>query len=351
MKTASLVMVALVLAACDSRALRLDTLCNTDGEQRACADNCGAGVQVCRAGVWQPCQVPPATRVCQGVCGAGTERCEDGQWGVCVIPPARRACSDACGVGEQTCDNSQWSTCVVPPATRACSSVCGSGQQSCVNGQWLACDAPLPLPPKLQAVIRDFHETFPDMEQGQNVSDRGVVADTLGVDDKPVLVASGASQTISGPDSFAKWYRDVPGVNLSATTHLPLTPSSTHKGVYTYSNMAFFPIDGQLFGNEGNEHNYHFTTEIVTRFRYSGGEIFTFSGDDDVWVFINRKLVIDLGGIHSAETKTVDLDVGAAKLGLAKGQDYPMHIFFAERHVTGSDFIIETTISEFATCP
>ena len=50
-----------------------------------------------------------------------------------------------------------------------------------------------------------------------------------------------------------------------------------------------------------------------------------------MFVFINRKLVIDLGGIHEIETQTVNLDAQAATLGLSKGQIYPMHIFSAER--------------------
>ena len=66
--------------------------------------------------------------------------------------------------------------------------------------------------------------------------------------------------------------------------------------------------------------------------------------------FINRKLAIDLGGIHSAESQTVDLDAQAVTFGLAKGEIYPMRIFFAERHVIGSDFVVETTLSEIGVC-
>ena len=67
-------------------------------------------------------------------------------------------------------------------------------------------------------------------------------------------------------------------------------------------------------------------------------------------MFINRTLAIDLGGIHSMLTQTVDLDAQAGSLGIVKGEIYAMHIFFAERHMTESDFVIETTISEFNAC-
>jgi len=71
-------------------------------------------------------------------------------------------------------------------------------------------------------------------------------------------------------------------VNLTTTITLPLSPSSSNTAVWNYQNLSFFPIDNQLFGNEGDPHNYHFTAEVVTSFRYQGGETFTFTGDDDV---------------------------------------------------------------------
>jgi fibro-slime domain-containing protein len=98
------------------------------------------------------------------------------------------------------------------------------------------------------------------------------------------------------------------------------------------------------FGHEGFAHNFHFTTEIHTRFEYQGGETFTFTGDDDLWLFINGRLAIDLGGLHPSLSATVDLDAQAATLGITPGHEYAMDIFHAERHTDASNFRIETTI-------
>lgn len=376
MRLTLLAVIAVSLVGCHTRGLRLET-CGRNGDTRACNTECGEGVQICQTGYWHPCQTPPVSRACQGVCGEGAQECLDNEWLDCVIPstrlpcsndcgqgtqlcenekkgtcevlPTRLPCSNTCGLGTMLCENNKKGVCEVEPVSEECRNGCGPGKRVCSNNQWGSCDAPFPKTPKLTAIVRDFRTSFPDMEQGNNVSDPGIVRDTLGPDDKPVFASSGPTLTVKGPTTFAQWFNDVPGVNMSTTKILALTPSSK-PGVYGYSSTEFFPIDNELFGNDGDDHNFHFTVEIANSFRYRGGETFTFSGDDDVWVFINRKLVIDLGGIHVAQTQTVDLDAQATKLGLRKGETYPMHIFFAERHVTMSDFVVETTISELGTC-
>jgi fibro-slime domain-containing protein len=88
----------------------------------------------------------------------------------------------------------------------------------------------------------------------------------------------------------------------------------------------------------------------TARFRYQGGEHFRFEGDDDVWVFVNRRLAVDLGGIHSSERAIADLDAQADALEITAGGVYELHFFFAERQTTGSTFHVQTTIAEFDRC-
>ena len=188
---------------------------------------------------------------------------------------------------------------------------------------------------------RDFHGTHPDMQTGVGM-DIGLVAATLGAGDKPVYAPSGATTTVSGSASFDQWYRDVPGVNMAVQHVLPLVEDPP--GTFVFDDQTYFPLDGIGFGDEGNPHNYHFTSEIHTTFTYHGGETFQFSGDDDVFVFVNGHLVIDLGGVHDALAQSVDFDARAVELGLTVGGTYQLEVFHAERHTVSSTFRMETTI-------
>ena len=182
--------------------------------------------------------------------------------------------------------------------------------------------------------------------EGVIADDRNLVNGTLGADEKPVFAQPGPSRTTAGPAAFAQWYRNVSGVNSPYVLDLWFQPKG---GVLTFHSTAFFPLDGKGIGHEGNPHNYHFTTEVHTQFEYKGGETFHFTGDDELWVFVNHKLAIDLGGVHGAETAQIDLDAQAGTFGITKGTVYDLDLFHAERHTTQSNFQIETDLA-FVNC-
>ena len=101
------------------------------------------------------------------------------------------------------------------------------------------------------------------------------------------------------------------------------------------------PFFDNLNGNSGRgRHNFGFTMKIQAQFEYVPGQYFSFFGDDDVWVFINNRLVVDIGGQHAQVEGAVDLDT----LGLTPGVTYPFHIFYAERHIYESNFKMLTSI-------
>jgi len=155
---------------------------------------------------------------------------------------------------------------------------------------------------------------------------------------KPIYSGGTGTITTHGKAYFDQWFNNDAN-NLRKDIEIELLDQDGD-GIYTYTNPEFFPIDNELFGNEGRQHNYHFTFEIHSKFTYEAGQTFSFTGDDDIWVFINNHLEIDLGGVHGAMTASVDLD----DLGLTPGKTYSLDIFFAERHTFASNFVIETSI-------
>lgn len=196
----------------------------------------------------------------------------------------------------------------------------------------------------LTGTVRDFHADGQNFEGAITGLRTGAVASTL-TGSAPTLTASGATHiSNTGAGAFDHWYTRATD---SAAHALTLNETSPGSGVYTYSSNSFFPIDGLLYGNEGNSHNYHFTYAIASSFGYTkgAGQTFSFSGDDDVWVFFDDLLGIDLGGVHGSLTQTVNLDTLFDAAGGRDSGNYSFNFFFAERHLTGSNLTITTSLA------
>ena len=194
-----------------------------------------------------------------------------------------------------------------------------------------------------QVRIRDFTVSHPDFRSRGGI-DTGFVASRLGPDRKPVYTGpSGGTATTAGPEFFGQWFNDVPGVNVSTTKTLTFEDAG---GMYEFQAPSFFPIDGELFGNEGLDHNYLFTLELHSYFQYMPGMSLTFSGCDDLFLFINRELVLDLGGVHDGLSGSIDLDT----LNLLAGHSYDFDLFYAGRKTDLSSFKITTSIALNSGC-
>ncbi len=195
-------------------------------------------------------------------------------------------------------------------------------------------------PAEIQVTWRDFADTEADF--GCHMSGSGItyglVLDTLDADRKPQYnpvpptTTGGSNPMITSAETFYQWFHDVPGVNATSEGTLPLT-EVPDAGLFEYEDTDYVVVPGQ-----GS-----FTSEIHSTFVYTAGQVFSFTGDDDVWVFIDGHLVVDVGGLHSQESGSIDLDT----LGLTPGETYNIDMFHAERCYPVSVFKLQTSIDCF----
>ncbi|MCL1938625.1 MAG: fibro-slime domain-containing protein [Candidatus Azobacteroides sp.] len=205
---------------------------------------------------------------------------------------------------------------------------------------------------EIAVTIRDFKADGLLFEGSIN-DGKGLVQERLGADKKTVYNLSlwqrmfGSRVTQNMLNAF---FNDVPGVNMRTEKALIMKPAGN--GYWNIdssdgNSAGFFPIDNELFGNEGNGHNFHFSMELHTTFKYIPGATFEFRGDDDIWVFFNDRLIIDLGGVAPQKSAKVELDKIAPILGIKQGDIVSFDMFYMERHLTGSNLYMKTNFNFF----
>jgi fibro-slime domain-containing protein len=330
-------------------------------KQQEGAEGCDDGNELPFDGCSASCQAEPSCKT-----GACTSKCGDGL-----------VLNEACDDGNNKDGDGCSSTCKVEAGFNcSADSACEMQDGQCIL--------------RVPVLYRDFNENHPDFGVGCGQLTKGVVADALSADGTPVL-ANGGAACIQSADTFKQWYADN-AVNVSIVGELTLFDNTKGGFVNRYGangeqwkgsdgklfdgNPLFFPIDNspkaltdprfrakvpEQYGYNGwpwedsvfpnaPTHDFHFTTEVVYWFKYEANTsaVLEFTGDDDVWVFVNRKLAVDLGGPHVPENGSVTLDAASAgRFGLSAGNVYEVRVFHAERKVEGSSF--KLTLSGFST--
>ena len=115
------------------------------------------------------------------------------------------------------------------------------------------------------------------------------------------------------------------------------------------NNMSGEPRWRSIVKDGVGGRNQHYCMEAHSSFTYKPGLKFSFRASDDLWVFVDNKLAVDLGGTHIPAPAYVDLDkFKGANGALTVGNEYDLDIFFCDRRTAMNGLRIKTNAVSMA---